>query len=93
LREAIFEFIEVFYNCQRRHSALGYVSPMEYEMKFEEEKRGERRRRQRNQPIHEIGANSDSGVRHDVARRDVSRSDEIGGPIRGSDKHRERRLT
>ncbi len=38
-REAIFEFIEVFYNRQRRHSSLGYVSPMEYEMKFEEEKR------------------------------------------------------
>jgi transposase InsO family protein len=38
-REAIFEFIEVFYNCQRRHSSLGYVSPMEYEIKFEEEKR------------------------------------------------------
>ena len=38
-REAIFEFIEVFYNQQRRHSSLGYVSPMEYEMKFEEEKR------------------------------------------------------
>jgi putative transposase len=37
-REAIFEFIEVFYNCQRRHSSLGYVSPMEYEMKFEEVK-------------------------------------------------------
>jgi transposase InsO family protein len=38
-REAIFEFIEVFYNRQRRHSSLGYVSPIEYEMKFEEEMR------------------------------------------------------
>jgi putative transposase len=28
---AIFEFIEVFYNVQRRHSSLGYVSPAEYE--------------------------------------------------------------
>lgn len=38
-REAIFEFIEVFYNRQRRHSSLGYVSPVEYEMKFEEDMR------------------------------------------------------
>jgi len=30
-RAAIFEYIEVFYNGQRRHSALGYVSPAEYE--------------------------------------------------------------
>lgn len=26
-----FEYIEVFYNRQRRHSALGYHSPAEYE--------------------------------------------------------------
>ena len=38
-REAIFYFIEVFYNGQRRHSTLGYVSPMEFEMKFIEEKK------------------------------------------------------
>ena len=30
-RQAIFEYIEVFYNQQRRHSALGYRSPAEYE--------------------------------------------------------------
>jgi putative transposase len=30
-RAAIFEYIEVFYNVQRRHSSLGYVSPAEYE--------------------------------------------------------------
>jgi putative transposase len=30
-RQAIFEFIEVFYNRQRLHSALGYLSPAEYE--------------------------------------------------------------
>jgi putative transposase len=30
-REAIFEYIEVFYNSQRRHSSLGYVAPAEYE--------------------------------------------------------------
>jgi putative transposase len=30
-RAAIFEYVEVFYNGQRRHSSLGYVSPTEYE--------------------------------------------------------------
>ena len=30
-RAAIFEYIEVWYNRQRRHSSLGYVSPAEYE--------------------------------------------------------------
>jgi transposase InsO family protein len=30
-RRAIFEFIEVFYNRQRLHSSLGYVSPVEFE--------------------------------------------------------------
>ena len=36
-REAIFEFIEVFYNGTRRHSTLGYLSPAEFEMKFDQE--------------------------------------------------------
>ena len=30
-RQSIFEYIEVFYNRIRRHSALNYVSPLEYE--------------------------------------------------------------
>ena len=30
-RAAMVEYIEVFYNSQRRHSSLGYVSPAEYE--------------------------------------------------------------
>ncbi len=30
-RQEIFEYIEVFYNRQRRHSTLGYDSPAEYE--------------------------------------------------------------
>lgn len=30
-RQSLFEYIEVFYNRKRRHSALGYVSPHEYE--------------------------------------------------------------
>lgn len=33
-RRAIFEFIEVWYNRQRRHSSLGYVSPAEYEQRL-----------------------------------------------------------
>lgn len=28
---AIFEYIEIWYNRKRKHSALGYLSPMEYE--------------------------------------------------------------
>ena len=31
LCNAIFEYIEVFYNRRRRHSQLGYVSPIEFE--------------------------------------------------------------
>jgi transposase InsO family protein len=30
-RAAIFEYIEVFYNNQRLHSSLGYVTPAAYE--------------------------------------------------------------
>lgn len=30
-KQRIFEYIEVFYNRQRRHSYLGYISPVEYE--------------------------------------------------------------
>ena len=30
-RRSVFEYIEVFYNRQRRHSSLGYVSPVTYE--------------------------------------------------------------
>jgi transposase InsO family protein len=30
-RLAIFEFIEVWYNRQRLHSSLGYLSPTEFE--------------------------------------------------------------
>ena len=32
-RQAIFEFIEVFYNRRRRHSSLGYLSPVDFENK------------------------------------------------------------
>lgn len=30
-RQAIFDYLEVFYNRQRRHSSLGYLSPVVYE--------------------------------------------------------------
>jgi putative transposase len=30
-KTAIFEYIEVFYNRKRRHSSLGYLSPLDYE--------------------------------------------------------------
>ena len=30
-KRSVFNYIEVFYNRQRRHSYLGYVSPVEYE--------------------------------------------------------------
>jgi transposase InsO family protein len=30
-RASIFQYIEVFYNRIRRHSSLGYKSPIEYE--------------------------------------------------------------
>ena len=34
-RRAIFEFIEIWYNRERRHSSLGYVSPSEYEQRLQ----------------------------------------------------------
>jgi putative transposase len=30
-RQALFEYLEIYYNRQRRHSTLGYVSPLVYE--------------------------------------------------------------
>jgi putative transposase len=33
-RTALFEYLEVFYNRQRRHSALGYLSPEAYERRW-----------------------------------------------------------
>jgi putative transposase len=34
LRAGLFEYIEIFYNRQRRHSALGYDNPAHYELLF-----------------------------------------------------------
>lgn len=31
-RRSIFEYIELFYNVRRRHSTIGYVSPVEFEL-------------------------------------------------------------
>jgi transposase InsO family protein len=33
-RQAIFEYIEVWYNRQRLHSSIGYMAPMDYERQF-----------------------------------------------------------
>lgn len=35
-KQSIFEYIAVFYNRQRRHSTLGYVSPMVYEKQWQQ---------------------------------------------------------
>ena len=34
LQTAFFDYVEVFYNRQRRHSTLGYLSPAEYERRW-----------------------------------------------------------
>jgi len=34
VRANVFEYIEVFYNRYRKHSALGYKCPMDFEEKF-----------------------------------------------------------
>jgi putative transposase len=36
-RVALFDYLEVFYNGQRRHSALGYLSPRAFEQRREQE--------------------------------------------------------
>jgi putative transposase len=33
-RRAIFEYVEVFYNVRRRHSSLGYLSPVAFELEY-----------------------------------------------------------
>jgi len=37
-RRSIFDYIELFYNRQRSHSFLDYLSPVDYEMKWVEQK-------------------------------------------------------
>ena len=33
-QQSIFEYIEVFYNRQRRHTSLDYLSPARYEQQY-----------------------------------------------------------
>ena len=35
LANAMFDYIEIFYNRQRRHSGIGYRTPIEYELTYE----------------------------------------------------------
>lgn len=37
LANAIFEYIEIFPNRRRRHSALGYLTPIEYELRTQQD--------------------------------------------------------
>ena len=39
-RMAVFDFIEAFYNPRRRHSALAYLSPVEYERRHHYQRTG-----------------------------------------------------
>ena len=39
-KDLAFDYIEVFYNQQRRHSSIGYVSPAEFERRFHEAQNG-----------------------------------------------------
>lgn len=34
VRSAVFEYIEVWYNRKRRHSTLGYISPVQFEQQY-----------------------------------------------------------
>jgi putative transposase len=36
-RLAVFDYIEAFYNPHRRHSAIGYLSPAEFERRYRSE--------------------------------------------------------
>ncbi len=36
LRQSLFAYIEVFYNRKRMHSALGYLSPVEFMMHYQQ---------------------------------------------------------
>lgn len=36
-KQSIFEYVEIFYNRQRRHSTLGYVSPMIFEKQCQQQ--------------------------------------------------------
>lgn len=50
-RTAIFDYLEGFYNTHHRHSALGYLSPAEFERQFNETMAGLGRRRYSNRGV------------------------------------------
>ena len=37
VKQVIFEYIEIYYNRQRRHAALGWITPAAYKALFVEE--------------------------------------------------------
>jgi transposase InsO family protein len=37
VKQSIFEYVEVFYNRQRRHSTLGYVSPVVFKKPWQQQ--------------------------------------------------------
>ena len=37
-RQAVFEYVEVFYNRLRRHASLGYLTPAEFKKRYFQEK-------------------------------------------------------
>ncbi len=39
LRTEVFDYIEVFYNQQRRHSSLGFLSPLAFERQWHHQHR------------------------------------------------------
>ncbi len=41
LANAMFEYLEIFHNRQRRHSSLGMLSPIEYERRYHEQARNQ----------------------------------------------------
>jgi hypothetical protein len=52
VRRAVTEFIEIFYNHQRLHSSLGYLTPVEYKSRSNNTPAV----RRHNQPVRQTGA-------------------------------------
>ena len=93
LANAIFDYIEIFYNRRRRHSQLGYSTPIEHELRFNQHPSppdlhtvsgnqtvGQVRVKQTDSsPVH-IGLRSDQ-IRSDQTRPDQSSSGYPGCPL------------
>lgn len=43
-RNAIFKYVETFYNCHRRHSTIGYQSPSRFEAEYHQQNEKEQRK-------------------------------------------------